>query len=60
VIGGPDWIQTRLWDVSAKATALAPEEARQLVRGLVEDRFALRAHREVRELPVYNLVLATL
>ena len=58
VIGGPDWMRTRLWDVSAKATALAPNEARQLVRRLVEDRFALKAHREMRELPVYNLVLA--
>ena len=58
VIGGPDWIHTRLWDVSAKATALAADEARQLVRRLVEDRFALKAHREVRELPVYNLVRA--
>ena len=58
VIGGPDWLHTRLWDVSVKAAALAPDEARQLVRRLVEDRFALKAHREMRELPVYNLVRA--
>ena len=58
VIGGPDWMRSKRWDVSAKAAALAPDEARQLVRRLVEDRFALKAHREMRELPIYNLVLA--
>ena len=58
VVGGPDWIHTRLWDVSAKATSLAPDEARRLVRQLVEDRFALKAHTEMRELSIYNLVLA--
>jgi len=57
VIGGPDWVHSRLWDVSVKATVLAPDEARQLVRRLVEDRFALKAHTEMRELPIYNLVL---
>jgi uncharacterized protein (TIGR03435 family) len=58
VIGGPDWMHTRLWDVSAKAAALSPDEARQLVRRLVEERFALKAHTEMRELTIYNLVLA--
>ena len=57
VIGGPDWVRTRIWDVSVKATELAPDEARRLVRRLVEDRFALKAHTEMRELPVYALVL---
>ena len=57
VIGGPDWMSSKRWDVSATAAALAPDEARQLVRRLVEDRFALKAHREMRELPIYNLVL---
>jgi uncharacterized protein (TIGR03435 family) len=58
VVGGPDWIRTKRWDVSATAAALSPDEARQLVRRLVEDRFVLKAHREVRELSIYNLVLA--
>jgi uncharacterized protein (TIGR03435 family) len=57
IVGGPDWMRTRLWDVSAKVTALTPDEARRLVRRLVEDRFALKAHTEMRELPVYHLVL---
>ena len=58
VVGGPDWVRTRRWDVSAKAAALSPAEARELVRRLIEDRFALRVHTEKRELPIYNLVLA--
>jgi len=58
VIGGPDWMRSKRWDVSAKAAALAPDDARELVRRLVEDRFALKAHTETREVPIYNLVLA--
>jgi len=58
VIGGPDWMRSKRWDVSAKAAALAPNDARELVRRLVEDRFALKAHTETREMPIYNLVLA--
>ena len=58
VAGGPDWMHTKRWDVSAKAGSLAPDEARRLVRQLVEGRFALKAHTEMRDLPVYNLVVA--
>ena len=58
VVGGPDWVHAKRWDVSAKATALAPDEARRLVRQLVEGRFAVKAHTEMRDLPVYNLVVA--
>ena len=58
VIGGPDWMRSKRWDVSAKAAALAPNDARELVRRLVEDQFALKAHTETREVPIYNLVLA--
>ena len=58
VVSGPDWVHAKRWDVSAKATALAPDEARRLVRQLVEGRFAVKAHTEMRDLPVYNLVVA--
>jgi len=58
VVGGPVWLHTKRWDISAKTAALAPNDARQLVRRLLEDRFALQAHRETRDLRVYNLVLA--
>ena len=59
LIGGPGWIRSKRWDVSAKAPAPAEEPAmRQLVRRMLEDRFALKTHVEMRDLPVYQLVLA--
>lgn len=58
VVGGPDWIDATRWEVSAKAPAPVPRAAmRQLVRRMLEERFALKAHTEMRELPIYNLVL---
>lgn len=57
VTGGPDWVHSKRWDVSATAAALAPDEARTLVRRLVEDRFALKSHTEMRELPISYLTL---
>lgn len=58
IVGGPDWINDR-FDIQAKAgNAILPEQARVMLQSLLEDRFQLKAHRETRELPVYNLVSA--
>lgn len=58
IIGGPDWINDR-FDIQAKAGgAISPEQARVMLQSLLEDRFQLKAHRDARELPVYNLVPA--
>jgi uncharacterized protein (TIGR03435 family) len=60
VAGGPDWITSKRWEVSAKAPGPVKGAAamRPLVRRMLEDRFALKAHLETRELPIYELVLA--
>lgn len=59
VVGGPDWIDARRWAVSAKAPAPMSRAAmRPLMRKLLEDRFALKAHLETRDMPVYELVMA--
>ena len=60
VVGGPDWIRSKRWEVSAKAPGPVRNAAamRPLVRRMLEERFALRAHTETRNLPIYNLVLA--
>ena len=59
VVGGPGWVRSKRWQISAKAPAPAHGPAmRALVRRMLEDRFALKTHVETRELPVYNLVLA--
>jgi uncharacterized protein (TIGR03435 family) len=63
--GGPSWAihpQTDgdYYDISAKAEGadvLAQSLARQLLQTLLADRFQLRLHREMREMPVYALVV---
>ena len=59
LVGGPDWLDVKRWQISAKSPApVTLAEKRRLVRRMVEDRFGLKAHSETRELPIYNLVLA--
>ena len=65
ILGGPDWIDSERYDINAKAnTEFKPSPdgpARELllmIRSLIEERFKLKAHRETRELPVYELVVA--
>jgi uncharacterized protein (TIGR03435 family) len=64
-IGGiPAWMTTRdqtlYYDVEAKAegeAALLPERTRELLRALLASRFQLKFHREIRELPIYTMVV---
>jgi uncharacterized protein (TIGR03435 family) len=65
LVGGPDWMETARFDITAKAeteiprTALgAPGPLQLMVQDLLEERFKLRARRETREQPVYALRLA--
>jgi uncharacterized protein (TIGR03435 family) len=61
VIGGPSWVDTDTFDIDAKPERGSSPNAEQLwlmVRTLLEDRFQLKTHRETREFPVYNLVVA--
>lgn len=57
--GGPDWIRTERFDISARSADVptAPQ-LRLMVQSLLEDRFRLTAHREQRQMPIYSLVLA--
>lgn len=60
IIGGPNWTQTDHFDIEAKtgtAGAVPIEQTKLMLQSLLEDRFQLKAHRETRDLPVYNLVL---
>lgn len=57
----PSWIDSDRWDILARPPADAPrrEEQMQLrLRSLLEDRFKLVARREMREVPMYELVIA--
>lgn len=59
VVGGPEWIDSRPWAISAKAPAPVNRVVmRSLLRKLLEDRFALKAHLETRVLPTYELVMS--
>jgi len=60
IVGGPGWMDSERYDVQAKADCsggtLPRERLQLMVQSLLEDRFQLKAHRETRELPIYNLV----
>ena len=56
IVGGPDWMVSRRWDVQAKPDrVVSPDQIRPMLRALLENRFQLRAHSEKRQLPVYEL-----
>ncbi len=69
ILGGPDWIDSVMFDIDAKADpaidaqlrTLPTEEARHqnqlMVQALMADRFQLKVHQETRQLPVYSLVV---
>ncbi len=58
LIGGPDWVSNRRWDVQAKPSrAASNKQVWPMLRGLLEDRFQLRVHSETRNMPVYELTV---
>jgi uncharacterized protein (TIGR03435 family) len=59
VVGAPSWSASERLDVIVQAEGKPTrEESRLMMQSLLEERFALKAHRETREGPVYRLVLA--
>jgi uncharacterized protein (TIGR03435 family) len=56
ITGAPAWVATEHFDVSGTAAPGAPLP--QLLRSLLEDRFALESHTETRDMPTYALILA--
>src|SRR5262245_33482033 len=61
VVGGPDWINSDRFDIEAKPESggqMSPQILQSVFKQILEERFALKAHKETRELPVYALVLA--
>ena len=69
ILGGPDWIRSSRFDIQAKPDSEQAERLKklpnaekrvatqQMVQALLVDRFALKSHRETRELPIYALVV---
>lgn len=61
--GGPGWLDTDRFDITAKASpddAGGPRDAgsREKIRALLADRFGLEVHRETRTQAVYRMVVA--
>jgi uncharacterized protein (TIGR03435 family) len=59
ISGGPAWLATVHWDVSAKPENSPKQgEVPLMLQSLLAERFQLTLHRETKELPIYALVLA--
>jgi len=70
MVGGPAWVDSTTFDIDAKAEAAVSDAlakmqgadanaAKQgMVRKLLAERFGLVVHRETREMPVFDLVVA--
>jgi len=68
IVGGPSWIASERFDVTAKAEGDVPPQPigaggppgtlQLMMQSLLADRFKLVVHNDTREMPIYNLVLA--
>jgi len=61
VSGGPKWAATDHFDINARAAdgpPLTDQTLRPLVQSLLAGRFQLKIHRQTKEIPVYELVIA--
>src|SRR5262252_5674097 len=66
IVGGPSWIDTDHYDINAKgSTGFNERDGLQtkqrvdaMLRALLADRFQVKVHIEMRDAPIYTLVLA--
>jgi uncharacterized protein (TIGR03435 family) len=59
IVGAPEWVSRVFFDIDARADRQPTiDERRAYYRGLLEERFRLKAHVEQREMDVYALVRA--
>jgi uncharacterized protein (TIGR03435 family) len=55
-ITGPDWLGGERFDIAAKLPdGATPAQIPEMLQGLLEERFHLTIHREMKESPVYAL-----
>jgi uncharacterized protein (TIGR03435 family) len=61
VVGGPAWLDTDRFDVLGKlegnSRSIPRQQIQLMVQSLLEDRCGLVVHREIRSVPVFNLVV---
>jgi uncharacterized protein (TIGR03435 family) len=59
VSGGPGWLDSAHYDISSKAAGESKrEDVLLMLQSLLADRFQLVFRREIRQLPVYSMVIA--
>jgi bla regulator protein blaR1 len=66
ILGAPSWLGSARYDIEAKVSSsdtdalhdLSPDQRRLMLQPLLADRFQLKVHTEVRDLPVLTLVIA--
>ena len=59
IIGGPDWLDSQGFDVTATFVGdPSPERRRSMMQTLLRDRFKLTFHAEKRDMPIYALIAA--
>jgi uncharacterized protein (TIGR03435 family) len=66
IVGGPSWIDTDHYDINTKAsTGFSEKDGVQnlqrlqaMLRALLEERFHVKVHTEMREVPIFALALA--
>jgi uncharacterized protein (TIGR03435 family) len=59
LMGGPDWVSSDAYDIEATSGPKGNERDFPLMtRALLENRFQLKFHRDTKELPVYEMVVA--
>jgi uncharacterized protein (TIGR03435 family) len=58
-ISGPEWMAGARFDINAKLPADSTgKQIQPMIQTLLEDRFGLKLHREMRDFPVYALTIA--
>ena len=59
LLAGPSWIREERYDVIAKfPAASSADQVRLMLQALLNERFGMRFHREMREVPAYALIVA--
>jgi uncharacterized protein (TIGR03435 family) len=58
ILGGPGWLASDRYDIEAKAAGRPGRDQRLMMQSLLEDRFQMKTHREISQLPVYVLTAA--
>jgi uncharacterized protein (TIGR03435 family) len=60
ILGGPRWLDTDRFDVSARAPAgTAPEQAKFMLQTLLAERFSLKLHKDSKELQGFVLSMGS-